>query len=100
MTLQCEVDEPKLDELIQPAASRSPAASPVSAAMTWSIDVTGTNLNVPPTTASTGIEAALRRYAEEDAAHIRVETVGGEVVLSGVVHATAERTRAANAGVS
>jgi osmotically-inducible protein OsmY len=43
------------------------------------------------------IEAALRRYAEEDANNIRVETHGGEVVLSGSVHAAAERKRAEHA---
>lgn len=41
-----------------------------------------------------GIEAALRRYADEDAKTIRIETHDGQVVLRGWVHADAERKRA------
>ncbi len=41
-----------------------------------------------------GIEAALRRYAEEDVKNIRIETHDGQVVLRGWVHADAERKRA------
>jgi osmotically-inducible protein OsmY len=53
----------------------------------------------PPRSADvrTGIEAALRRYAEEDAKNIRVETHDSEVVLRGSVPAAAERERAERA---
>jgi len=44
-----------------------------------------------------GIEAALRRYAEEDASHIRIDAHGREVVLRGTVHAAAERQQAEHA---
>ena len=61
--------------------------------------VDGITVKSPARTADVkaGIEAALRRYAEEDADHIRVETHDGEVVLSGFVHAAAERSRAETA---
>lgn len=45
----------------------------------------------------TDIEAALRRYADEDAGHIHVETRGSEVVLTGFVHAPGERECAEHA---